>query len=528
MPDFDPKIEMRQLNPELASNKNQLLKKKTAIAIQNFYHLPLTENGHKHKDHEIDEVERRVWENIERINTVSETLSSEKFLKLKERKEKLRGKTELGAVWCVDGRLDGMAMGVLVDIWEVPLGLIKVKKTSDGQLIPDSPELRGHIKDDAIEDRELLEVVFAHYDSTNPHHGCAANAAILSVIKDNMSPANQGKLTFDDYSKINHTEKAENANLILLRKTSVPAFTQYYNKVREEVGKNALPRIAIAALYDTATMGVTLREESHEDHDVAAIYDVTTMGVTLKEKGRGDLAAADLTNKYKEIVTTQLDIAYGEFNQNFTDANVLLDFAEKKVDIMEFLLTNNAAKDFHDEVNSFIKKVYPDLTQGQAQALRFLVAESVAFQHLTGLSKVPVGGPNHPFSTHSEGYMGISIRGEYIGKYDTKQAFGSTAADADDAIEQIKIEYGVMDKVGVDMDRPRIVFISNSINAKAFVKDKKARKRASSNNDSITHEIINDPKIRELITAHRLIMINVLIDDNTGEVLDVLDHSSSY
>ena len=503
--DFDPKTEMRQPNPETASNKNQLLKKKTSIAIQNFYHLPLTENGHKHEDNEISGVERRVWENIQRINTISETLSSEKFQHLKERKEKLRGKTELGAVWCVDGRLDGMAMGVLVDIWEVPLGSIKVKKTSDGRLIPDSPELRGHIKNDAIEDRELLEVVFAHYDSTDPRHGCAANAAILGVIKDNMSPANQGELTFDDFSKINHTQRAEDANLIILRKTSVPAFTQYYNKVRETVGKDGLPTIAIGALYDTATMGVTLREDGHDD-----------------------LAATNLTNKYKETIATQLDITYGEFNQNFTDANLLLDFAEKKVDIMEFLLTNEASKDFYNEISTHIENVYPDLTDGQTQALRFLIAESVAFQYLTGLSEIPAGGPNHPFSSHSEGYMGISIRGEYIGKFDTKQAFGSTAADAADAIEQIKIEYGVMDKVGVDMERPRIVYISNSISGEAFKKDKKARKRASSNNDSITHEIIYDPKIREWITENRLTIINVLTDDTTGEVLDVLDLSSSY
>ena len=129
MTDFDPKIEMRQSNPETASNKNQLLKKKTATAIQNFYQLPLTENGHKHEDHEIDEVGLRVWENIKRINTVSETLSSERFQKLIERKLILRGDTELGAAWCVDGRLDGMAMGVLVDIWEIPLGSTRVKKS---------------------------------------------------------------------------------------------------------------------------------------------------------------------------------------------------------------------------------------------------------------------------------------------------------------------------------------------------------------------------------------------------------------
>jgi len=274
MHNVTPETEMNQ--GESNVDKKTHLKKKLATAIQNFYKLPLTENGHQHEDTEIKTVEERVWEIIERINIVSETLNSERFIRLKERKERLRGETEIGAVWCVDGRLDGMAMGVLVDIWEVPGGSIKVKSTSDGQFIPDSPELRGHIKDDAMADRELLEVVFAHYDSTNPHHGCAANAAILEVIKNNKSPVNQGELTFDDFSDINHIDKdkAEDANLIILRKTSVPAFDQYYNKVRETAGKEKLPRVAIAALYDTATMGVTLRESRHED-----------------------LAAANLTNK---------------------------------------------------------------------------------------------------------------------------------------------------------------------------------------------------------------------------------------
>jgi len=505
MHNVTPETEMNQ--GESNVDKKTHLKKKLATAIQNFYKLPLTENGHQHEDTEIKTVEERVWEIIERINIVSETLNSERFIRLKERKERLRGETEIGAVWCVDGRLDGMAMGVLVDIWEVPGGSIKVKSTSDGQFIPDSPELRGHIKDDAMADRELLEVVFAHYDSTNPHHGCAANAAILEVIKNNKSPVNQGELTFDDFSDINHIDKdkAEDANLIILRKTSVPAFDQYYNKVRETAGKEKLPRVAIAALYDTATMGVTLRESRHED-----------------------LAAANLTNKYKDIISNQLNITYGEFNKNFSDANVVLDFAEKKVEIMEFLITDDSAKNFYSEINTYIKDVYQDLTSRQMQSLRFLMAESVAFQHLTGLSEVPETGPNHPFSTHSEGYMGLSIRGEYIGKFDTKQAFGSTAADANDAIDQIKIEYGIMDKVGVDMDRPRIVFISNSISSEAFGKDKKAKKRASSTNDSITHEIIGDPKIKEWISQNRLALINVLIDDTSGEVLDVLDHSSSY
>src|SRR3989344_4171679 len=145
---YGPHIEQGTSNP--------LLRHRTFKAVDNFYALPLSDIAHKHNPEEISNVAERVWETVSRNNQISEILNSERFQKLKERKEELRGETELALIWCVDGRLDGMSMGVLVDIWEVPGGMINVYKGRDSSVLPRSAELREHIKDDASSNRELL------------------------------------------------------------------------------------------------------------------------------------------------------------------------------------------------------------------------------------------------------------------------------------------------------------------------------------------------------------------------------------
>jgi hypothetical protein len=496
-------------NPEMQEvAESNLLKKDLQKAIENFYALPLSKNGdsHAHSRGEIREVVERAWEPIARNNLISEIFNSEPFQEIIERKNKLKGSTSLAAIWCVDGRLDGMSLGVLVNLWENPAGVIDTDETSDGGLRPRSTELCEHIRDDADSGTDLLEIVFAHYDSTNPHHGCAANAAILAQIRAHRRPENAGKLSFDDLSAINHTPNAEDANLIFIKGTSVRAITDYYNKVRSNAGLEPLPIVAVAALYDTATMGIVLRENAHPD-----------------------LSTAKLANKYKKEIAANTNAVFASFRDNFTDPQNLVEFSDKIVTISETLLDpSSKLAPFNSELDKYIREVYPQLTSDQAQALKFLIAKTVSFQYLTGLSEIPASGPNHLFANHAEGYMGLSVRGEFIGKYDTKQAFGSTAADAPTATDQIKIELGVMEKTGIDADKPRLIFISNSISKDAFKNDKKARKRAAGNNAKISSEIIADPEINRLIRNNKLVFIHTLIDDTTGGVLSILDHSTYY
>lgn len=491
----------------MLQSKQKQLKQNTEKAIRNFFNLPLNQNK-DHKKPTKDELQnaiKRVWEPISRNNHISEIFHCPQFQEQLARKRKLKGPASLGVVWCIDGRLDGMSLGVVINLWENPGGIIDVQETADGKLVPSSSELCEHIKHDANSGVDLLEIPLAHFESTNPKHGCAANEGLVDLIRHQGIPANKGHLTHMDMAQISQIDDnhLENANLLIIKKTTVEAIGDYFNKIRVKNNLQPLPRVAIAALYDTATMGIVLRENNLPD-----------------------LSTAHIAQELRSEIVSKTGNDYGKFRDTFTDPENLFALTKKTVDITQYLMLSSTA--FNQKLEKFIQHAYPNLTRDQKQALTFVIAKTTAFQHLAGVADVPAGGPTHPFSKHNEQYMGISVRGEYIGKYDTKPAFGSSAADAKTGVKQIKTKWFVMDSNNADLDKPRIMYVCSSISKHDFENDYKAVKRASGNNAKISREFLENEDIRAQVNTNRLIIVNTLVDDTTGEVLDVLDHSDQY
>jgi len=165
-----------------------------------------------------------------------------------------------------------------------------------------------------------------------------------------------------------------------------------------------------------------------------------------------------LSGEIEHILSENLG-GFGSMQETFTDPDHFIEFSKKVLGVTKFLLDWDKLSQI---IESFLNVRYPDLIDSQKQALRYTLTRIIALQYVTGLSKIPESGQNHPFSHHGEDYLSLSMAGKTIGRFDpSEQVFGSTPSDTESAIKDIKVKLSIMDSHGEK--KPQILFVSNPV-----------------------------------------------------------------
>lgn len=446
----------------------------------------------KHISHTFSQKDRsRIWAIVERNNAVAKILETPNHRKIVKRQKQLIDDTALGLVFCIDGRIPAVFLGGrFCRHFEVPAGEIStIYRKSDGKLIPDSSDLNEALRRIASTEDELLEVIFAHTSLTNPNHGCG------TMIAKKGAGLLESKLTLEE------------ANLKIIKEKTIPAITNMYKEFRSQLGVEPLKVIAIAALYDTDTFGIILNYDQRADGN--------------------SLSITDITNNYKDQMDEYFiknNLVFGSLKEKFWDLKYFTHFCQQVLFIEESLLDKKVAPRLVEEVANYLEKFFADLTQKQKKALLFLLIRNVAFQYLTGLSTVKRKRADHPFFKHEESYMAVAMRGATIGKFDPQnQAFASTPADPKQAILNINTMLAILGDS--PKNKPYILFVCNSINVRDLKEFSHVLQRLLGSNAGLLRDIIADQKLGGMIEKGEIIPVPVMIEENTREVLKIVDHS---
>lgn len=459
--------------------KIDLFASKNSLERQLEFYL---EHFGKHIGHKIRKQDfRRIWEVIARNNAVSKILESPSFKDLTKKQVKLLGGTALGLVFCIDGRIPAIFLGGrFARHFEIPAGEIStIKRKSDGKIIPDSSDLNEALRVIASANDDLLEIIFAHTSLSSPGHGCGV---MLDRIKAGLADP---KLSLEE------------ANLKLIEEETIPALTNMYQEFRIQLGFRPLKMVAVAALYDTDSFGIIL----------------------------GSLSTTDLTNQYQKQMNNifkQHNLFFGAFKDKFSNLEYLTNFSKRVLQVTENLLSKKIPG-LTERLEDYLDKFYQQLTDMQKEALKFLLLRNIAFQYLTGSSKFKKIS-DHPFFKHKESYMAVAMRGATIGKFDPEtQIFASTPADPKGAIANINTMLSLLGNLA--KVKPFILFVCNSITARDLKENGPALQRLLGSNAGLLRDIIEDKKLGGMIEKGEMIPVPLLLEENTREVLKIVDHS---
>lgn len=433
----------------------------------------------------------RILKIITRSNSVTHVINSKDYKYLFQSKQKLLGDVALGLVFCIDGRIPAIFLGgKFASHWEVPAAELTVnKRKSDGKLIPESNDLCEAFRKVASSDRDMLEIVFGHTSLVDPDHGCGAMAAKRKsgLLSSNLSN--------------------EEANLKIIEENSIPAITTIYNEFRQQYGLDELKRVCISAIYDTDSFGIIFGSDKN-----------------------AQLSTTKLTEKYKDVMDNffiQDNIVYASFRKTFTQLKSLTKFSQSELSITESLLTNPSFKALSKQLDEFIDIHYLDLTENQKMALKFFICRTMAIQYLIGACKVSKRNPFHPFSNHEEEYMAISTRGSTIGKYDPEeQGFCSTPSDAAVATTNIKIKLSIMSNKKKLQTQAALLFICNPVSRRDLRENNNQLHKVMDANAELFRAIIADTDLGKMVENLELLPISVLLDEDTSEILKIIDHSA--
>ncbi len=304
----------------------------------------------------------------------------------------------------------------------------------------------------------------------------------------------------------------EEANLEIINQKSIPALTNLYNEFRQQAGLEPLKRAGVSAMYDTDTFGFIFNFEDKQNNKQLS----TTM------------LANEFSTQISGVLNTTT-LSFGVYHGTFTRLDRFIQFSKDIVKVSEALLSSKELKKLRDLISSFIHKTYPDLTQAQSNALSFFTLRTIAFQFLTGLC-VFKKHPRHPFVEHSETYIATSTRGKTIGKLDPEeQGFGSNAEDSSTAIANIKVKLSIMNESSISshpLQKPYLLFICNPVNKIDLSENNETIHAVLGSNAGLFRDITSDKELWELIKSGQLFPIPVLVDEDTREVLKVIDHSA--
>jgi hypothetical protein len=413
-------------------------------------------------------------------NQIVEGLKKPKFIELLRNERNLKGETKLGYVLCVDGRLQSIHFGRTVNIWEEPAGLFDVQLDEEGQLIVASKELRGVLDREAEESREIFEIFFAH-TSLKTDHICGYMAA------------NRLKGETDD--------QLVKRNLREIEEERIPAFTNSFNKARLGHKKETLKQVAVSALFDTDTMGIVLNYGKENQLSTTDL---------LEKEGFKERIAEAMNNE---------ENSFGFWKDKFTDAKEFLSYYKKVVETTEKIMKDDGIG-LNTRLLNYIKENYPDLISSQLQAFMFSLSRRLAFQYLTGLSKLPESGhPDHAFADHKERFATISTSGEgVLDRFNiVEQSFGITSSNIKSAVIQAtQVALPLLDKHDDDKEN-HIIFVSTPLGQGDKIESLREKNRA------YFESLYQNDEIKRRIMEGRLLLIPVLVK-TTGEIVEILEH----
>lgn len=468
------------------------------------------------------ELYEKVLQFIEDNNEMCAIWHSPECKAAREIEDFYHGGVSIYEVDCIDGRLprayEGEADSMKTEKAQIALSCVE----SDKQLIPLQADICNVLSDTSL---EPLEISRAHYDSTDPHHGCAA----ISMVLENLDNKEESVWQFLNPAEINLVTQArsfsnEEANLVLLELTNLRAFTNFHNDVRAEDNLALLPKAGVTVAYDTRTMGVELRSPLLRN-------DPTTQGlVYIEPTKRQVLKTADFANQLKGVLKDNKDFPkFGAFRNKFTEPKEFKLYSQEvtRLAVALFDGTLQKAKIITKSVKSFLKTNYPDLSTLQQRALAFQLFRAISHQYLTGLSEYQ---KTHPFSDHGERFISISKdAARMVGRYLTKyQTFQNSCPDVATGAKRCEISALVMDKTKVDQDLIHVLFISTSISKDDFenrsdTNHKQKYRRIINDHQELFRALISESRIKKRVTIGNILPVGVLLDSLTSEVLEVVE-----
>lgn len=530
-------IEQQMQKPEMAEVTTKTpLQTQLETYFRNFHDRILNGSTHHErteKDIKAEQALAYAYEVLVRNDQMCDLLRSQEYEPIRKGEKNLKGQTEVGEFFCLDGRILRALESFSINTWEKAAGLIRAeRRESDGKLIPSSSSLCESIKnkiDPQNPERDILEINKTHYDSSSPAHGCAAINLITRALKRENSEYEAASeedkpmieedlvkkaeleeiLSEEDIKAILEAPTPEEANLIILEKVNVEALSNYVNTIREQVDLPKLKRVGISALFDTATMGFEMRYNNER------------------------ISTTDLTNKHKDQITKfakSIDTEYGAYNKMFKNPNLFLEFSHKLLTLETEIIENKDGRfdELGKEVDQYLENNLSDLTPGQKQALRFKMLRRISLQYLLGVSELVDGKPNHPHAHHAEGFGAFAVGGQFVGKYDlVEQQFGSSPADIETAINEMLVANLVMDINHLKENQTRVMFICSSANNYDSKNNTDGLRRARINNAELLRGVGRNDKLKGLIKEGVIIPIPVILDEQR-KVLEVPDHSAYF
>lgn len=440
--------------------------------------------------------QRRILTIIERNDEIAGLLNGEEYQAVLSEENALKGSCKVGVVLCIDGRIPIIhQFGRALNAWEVAGSLIGLK--NDGKNIDSSlftEILKGFIQSMDSGNRDLLEIVTAHTSLSTDHKCGAIKAGIDDAIYDKNRPPVD--IALEEADK--RTQAIENT----------------YNQSLENESKTPLKQVALTALIDTDTMGLILNYGKENELS------------TTKLLGGG-------LSETIENVVGETAGAFGSMKDTFTETAYFLNYSQRVFQITKSLLEVSNLKfgetktNYQTYISNYIDQHYSKLTSDQKKALQFTIARTIAVQYLTGLSKLPESGhPEHNFSEHDENYMVIAPNGKGIGRFDIKeQAFISSPSGKENGIKEIHTKLSLLDKNRKGKTDPDILFVSNPIDKKVWVEKNQMIQTIKKDSAELYVALLKDNMIGERVKNDSLVVVPVLVDQETGEVLEILDHS---
>lgn len=423
---------------------------------------------------------------IQRTNDIADIMTSEKHRALLAMEREQIGPVFLRVIKCVDGRDENAIDGENIKVWRIPAALIQVRKRADGTLIPEAHQLVQGIRAAALDpDTELLQLIRPH-TSTHTSHGCGA----MKIKKDN--------------GEVNDTDLAM-ANLRLIQESSMPAVTTLYNDQRRTRGMEPLKEVSVPLVFDTDDMGVILNYEG-------------------REKGKS-IESSKLTLEYKELIEKVVGdkAVYASMREKYTEPKNYHDFIKRIYFIVEAIFHEKKLRSLRDILTQGIDTYCPELSAHQKHALMYYIARRIAFQQLTGLASES-SHPHHAHAHHNEDALIVSRFSKYPGQFDPgKQMFTVSPENMRLANQYITVVLGIMDHT-----RPgdkRIVYLAYPIKEAEAHEQFESYRYAAAFNAQMFTSIIDDSVLGKKFRNGELILISMLIDEDSRKVLKILDPS---
>lgn len=445
-----------------------------------------------------DRAVHTVTEAVTRNNQMADIISSQPYQEILSRERTLRGKSAIGKIICIDGRLTPThTSGQTEGVHESIAGCVN---TSISKLTG-YRELKSQTLERAIEERpyqdasQILEKDEAHAQVSYRKDG---NVEVISncggMLKYQTEAAERGE-PFETDDLV-----AENFKLMA---PAIEAITRKYNASARNIGQHELEKVVIRTVFDTQTQGVLLGYGEDQP-----LFFTSSLLEELEDDIFHDLKGNDRLRQP------------GFYRASFTQIGRFLDKEKQTADLIEYFLENSTfTRSVMDATNRL--EELQGLTQQQIQALSFSLAKNMSFQWLTGLYKKELT-EDHPFNAHHEQFQAITLDDGYdatVGRNDPEvQVFAANTATIPEAVDHIKTKILLMDHYADS--KPYVLFICSGI-AENAANDADVRKQARTTVGRTFKGITHNDEIAQAVKSGILIPVPAILTSRSNRIIEV-------